>query len=246
MISAITDAKERAMGFSVMIRDFTERKKSDEKLQMSLRDKETMLKEIHHRVKNNLQVISSLLRLQSENAQDPKTLALFKDSQERVHAMAMVHEYLYQSPDLAHINFPRYVENLVRNLCRSYGPPLAEDHIQIQVDPVLLSLDVAVPCGLLLTELVSNALKYAYPDRSQGPISVCFRELHDHTYVLTVSDQGVGLPPDLDWRNTTSLGLRLVRILTDQIHGHIWLEQDNGTQFVVTIRDPKNGKRLHG
>ncbi len=239
MISALPDEEGQTQAYSVVIRDFTERKKADEKLQASLREKEAMLKEIHHRVKNNLQVISSLLRLQSEKAHDKETLALFQDSQERVRSMAMVHEYLYQSNDLARIDFRGYVTSLVRNLCRSYGYTTVDDRFQIHVDEALLNLDIAVPCGLILTELVSNALKYAYSSDKQGPIRVSFRNISDNAYELTVADEGVGLPKEFDMENASSLGLRLVHILTEQLHGQIRLGTGNGTKFIISFKRPE-------
>lgn len=237
-IHAVRGEKGETLGFSVVLRDFTERKKADEKLQSSLQEKEVMLKEIHHRVKNNLQVISSLLRLQSEKARDTDSMSLFKDSQERVHSMAMVHEYLYQSKDLSRINFTAYVTSLVRNLSRAYGFPTTNDNLQVNVEPIFLNLDTAIPCGLLLTELVSNALKYAYPPGQAGPVGVVFRSPAEGVYELTVWDRGRGLPPDLDWESTTSLGLRLVHLLTEQLHGQIRLEKKNGTRFIIQFKKP--------
>jgi two-component sensor histidine kinase len=206
-------------------------------LQTSLQEKEVLLKEIHHRVKNNLQVISSLLRLQSETVRDKAIAALFLDSQERVRAMAMVHEFLYKSADLTRINFPAYVDSLVQNLYRTFGLTSSESLPTVEVDDVRLSLDVAVPCGLLLTELISNAVKYAYPDRKWGPVEVRFRDLSKGLFELSVSDHGSGFPKDFDWKKSDSLGLRLVRLLTEQLQGEIRVENHHGMKFVVTFKD---------
>lgn len=243
IVNAQSDGFGHAMGFSVVIRDFTDRKKAEEKLRASLFEKDVMLKEIHHRVKNNLQVISSLLRLQSDKVKDEETLNLFRDSQDRVRSMAMVHEYLYQSPDLARIHFPDYVQSLVQNLCRSYDLRISgslENQVRVEVDPVLISLDLAIPCGLVLTELVSNALKYAYSGRETGPITVRFRRESGGSYELTVADQGIGLPKAMDEPNGDSLGLRLVWLLTEQLRGTIRVERNGGTKFVITFRGHEN------
>ncbi len=205
-------------------------------LQTSLQEKEVLLKEIHHRVKNNLQVISSLLRLQSETVPDKATAKLFLDSQERVRAMAMVHEYLYKSADLARIDFQAYVASLVRNLYRSFGLTSSENAPTVEVDDVLLGLDVAVPCGLLLTELVSNAAKYAYPDKKGGRVDIRFRHLSEGLFELSVADHGVGFPENFDWMKADSLGLRLVRLLTEQLQGQILLENNHGIKFIVTFK----------
>jgi PAS domain S-box-containing protein len=236
-LSKLVDEKGTMVGVSVIIHDATERRKAEESMKASLQEKEVLLKEIHHRVKNNLQVISSLLRLQSEMVKDKETATLFIDSQERVRAMAMVHEYLYKSNDLARINFSAYVASLVRNLYRTFGLTSSENQPNVQVDDVRLSLDVAVPCGLLLTELVSNAAKYAYPDKKGGPIDIRFRDLSEGRFELSVADKGVGFPKNFDWTKSDSLGLRLVRLLTDQLQGEVVMQNHTGIKFSVTFKD---------
>ncbi len=242
-LSKLVDEKGQMMGVSVIVRDATERRQAEEAMKASLQEKEVMLKEIHHRVKNNLQVISSLLRLQSETVRDKETAALFLDSQERVRAMAMVHEYLYKSDDLSRINFPAYVASLVRNLYRTFGLTSSEIPPQVEVDDVRLSLDVAVPCGLLLTELISNAVKYAYPDKKGGPVHIRFRDLSEGLLELSVADQGVGFPENFDWTKSDSLGLRLVRLLTEQLRGQIVLENHQGIKFIMTFKDMREGDK---
>lgn len=238
-LNPIQDEQKLPLGFSLVVRDLTQQKKASDRLESSLKEKEVMLKEIHHRVKNNLQVISSLLRMQSENITDKRTLSLFTDSQERVRAMAMVHEYLYQSKDLAHIQFTNYVMSLVRSLSRTYNPNASD--LDVQIDQVQLSLDMAVPCGLIIAELVANAFKYAYPNQKSGPIQVNFKILPDGRYELIVADQGVGLPKDLDWENTSSLGLRLVQLLAKQLQGSARLENEKGAKFIITFKGPDEG-----
>jgi PAS domain S-box-containing protein len=241
-LSKLVDAKGNMMGVSVIIRDATDRRNSEEAMKASLLEKEVLLKEIHHRVKNNLQVISSLLRLQSETVKDKETAALFVDSQERVRAMALVHEYLYKSSDLARINFPAYVASLVRNLYRTFGLTASENVPIAAIDDVSLSLDMAVPCGLLLTELISNAAKHAYLDK-KGPIDITFRNLSKRHFELRVADKGVGFPANFDWLKSDSLGLRLVRLLTEQLQGQIRVENKQGVEFVVTFNDTEGGNK---
>ena len=201
----------------------------------SLAEKEVLLKEIHHRVKNNLQIISSLLWMQSQQV-DTEALSLFKDSQSRVQTMALIHEQLYQSPDIAQIDFEQYLQTLMRSLFRSYGVSGAIA-LDINVNAPPLSIDIALPCGLIVSELVSNALKYAFPERQSGKIWIDFGS--DAELVLSVSDNGIGLPQDLDFRNSVSLGLLVVCDLTEQLDGTIELNRSDGTTFEITFPHPR-------
>jgi PAS domain S-box-containing protein len=233
-----TNEKGTLLGYSQVVRDITRRKQIQDTLTASLQEKEALLKEIHHRVKNNLQMISSLLRLQSENIQDPALLAIFLESQNRVRSMAIIHECLYQSPDLARMDFSDYVGKLTDNLLRTYSVETNKISIRLDVDKVPLSLDIAIPCGLIITELVSNALKYAYPGTRRGPILVKFRVLPNNKgYELAVADEGVGLSHPIDFESTTSLGLRLVHMLTEQLRGQIRAESPPGTRFTIAFKD---------
>ena len=219
--------------------EVTERKQTESLIQASLLEKETLLKEIHHRVKNNLQIISSLLRLQSRQIKDQWTLELFKESQNRVQAMALIHEKLYQSSNLAHIDFQEYITTLVEHLCRSYDIHQPAITIKINVEPVPLPIDTAIPCGLIINELVSNSLKYAFPGNQGGEICVnlqfgvspCNAPVDKERFILTISDNGIGLPEDLDFRNTGSLGLQLVCRLAKQIGVSLELNRSQGTEF---------------
>ena len=197
----------------------------------SLAEKEVLLKEIHHRVKNNLQIISSLLWMQSRQV-DTEALSLFKDSQSRVQTMALIHEQLYQSPDIAQIDFEQYLQTLMRSLFRSYGVSGAIA-LDINVNAPPLTIDIALPCGLIVSELVSNALKYAFPNDESGKIWIDFGS--DAELVLRVSDNGIGLPQDLDFRNSASLGLLVVCDLTEQLDGTIELNRTDGTTFKITF-----------
>ncbi len=221
-------------GILSIVRDITERKQAEEEVKASLEEKEVLLKEIHHRVKNNLQVISSLLSLQSEYIKDDQYARMLKESQNRIRSMALIHEKLYQSETFTNIDFGGYVETLVYGLARSYG---VSDSIaiKIEVEDAFLDIDTAIPCGLIINELVSNSLKHAFPDR-KGEITVALRSLDD-SIELIVSDTGVGIPEDIDFKNTETLGLRLVTILAeDQLEGEITLDRRKGTEFCITFK----------
>jgi PAS domain S-box-containing protein len=242
-----TNDKGNFLGYSQVVRDITRRKQIQDTLTASLREKEALLKEIHHRVKNNLQLVSSLLRLQSENIQDPALLAIFLESQNRVRSMAIIHECLYQSPDLARMDFSDYVNKLTDSLLRTYSVQMNKVSIRLDVDKVPLSLDIAIPCGLIITELVSNALKYAYPGTRTGSILVKFRALPTNKgYELTVADDGVGLSHPIDYESTTSLGLRLVHMLTEQLRGQIHVQSAPGTRFIIEFKDPIERSQKRG
>jgi PAS domain S-box-containing protein len=213
-------------------RDITDRKRAEDRIQASLREKEVLLKEIHHRVKNNLQVIASLLNLQAATIRDEHTLTVFKESQNRVKSMSLVHQELYQSEDLARIDFAEYIRKLTTNLLLSYGVDSLAIELKRRVSDVYLTVDTAIPCGLIINELVSNSLKYAFPDGKKGEIGVTFHN-SDEQYTLTVSDNGVGFPKNLDFRKTESLGLQLVNTLTRQLRGSIELDTSNGTAFTL-------------
>jgi len=214
--------------------DVSERRDAEEKIKASLREKEVMLKEIHHRVKNNLQVVSSLLNIQSRYIADPADAELFKESQNRVQAMALVHEKLYQSSDLARVDFSSYIESLMKNLFYSYA--IGRDNISMVADvqPISLSVDAAVPCGLIINELISNCLKHAFPEGSGGEIRVSIRE-RDNRIVIEVSDDGIGLSANFDFHTSESLGLQLVNMLVEQLDGSISLEREQGTRFTITF-----------
>ncbi len=219
-----------------LIQDITEQKQAEAKITNSLMEKETLIKEIHHRVKNNLQIISSLLRLQSRHLQDPQVMELFNDSQNRVRAMALVHEQLYQSPNLAQIDFPEYIRTLVNNLFRSYGTHRHDISLQLAIEPVPLEIDKAITCGLIINELISNCLKYAFPHQSEGKILISLKLDKLGQLQLIVKDNGVGLPKNFNFRTTNSLGLQLVCRLTKQLGGHIELNCTQGTEFKIQFR----------
>jgi PAS domain S-box-containing protein len=218
--------------------DITERKQAEAQLQASLREKEVLLKEVHHRVRNNLQVISSLLYLQSLTAQDPGSAQMLHDSRNRVQSMAMVHEILYGSQDLGRIPFGEYVHSLTASLMQSYGTDQSAIETRIHVDEVMLSVDLAIPCGLIINELVSNALKHAFAGRDSGMIEVHFGSAGDGLYTLEVRDNGVGLPHGLGVENAETLGWKLVKMLVEQLDGTMQVDGDVGTQLRITFPAP--------
>ncbi len=208
-----------------------------EKLSSSLQEKEVLLKEVHHRVKNNLQIISSLLNLQSAFIKDEQILEIFRDSQYRVRSMALIHEKLYLSNNLAEINFAEYIYSLVNTIFRTMGMQRRGINVQIQAENILLKIDAAVPCGLIVNELVSNTLKHAFPNGNTGVVQVQLNAGANGHIMLSVADNGVGLPPGLNFKETESLGLQLVNSLVRQLGGVIDLDQNSGTKFTITFTD---------
>ncbi|WP_199296625.1 histidine kinase dimerization/phosphoacceptor domain -containing protein [Leptolyngbya sp. FACHB-711] len=220
--------------------ELKERKRTEEQLKLSLKEKEALLKEIHHRVKNNLQVISSVLRLQSDYIRDERVLALFKDSQNRIRSMALIHEKLHQSSDLLKINFDEYIRDLANNLLRSYTANSQAATLRAEAAGVWLNIDTAIPCGLIINELVSNTLKHAFPTpTSENEILIEISPTSDNRFILTVQDNGIGFPLELDFRNTESLGLELVCVFTEQLEGTIELDrtEGTGTTFRITFSE---------
>ncbi len=219
--------------FTVILRDITDRKETEEKIRSSLREKEVLLKEIHHRVKNNLQVVSSLLNLQSRSISDEQARRFFKESQHRVHSMALIHEQLYESGDLSRIDFPTYIGQLVAYLFRAYGVSTSRVRMKTRIEDLRFEVDMAVPCGLIVNELVSNSLKYAFPDGRQGEIHIDFKKGPGERATMVVGDDGIGFPPGVSLLNTRTLGLRLVRSLAQQLGGEAELENRSGAQVVI-------------
>jgi len=214
--------------------DVTERRQAEDKIKASLQEKEVLLKEINHRVKNNLQIISSLLNLQSRDIQDEQALRLFEVSQDRIKAMALVHEKLYQSEDLARIDFGEYIKSLATDLGGSYGLDSRNINLKIDVDNILLGVDIAIPCGVIVNELVANSLKHAFPGDGSGEITVSFRAVNGQ-YTMVFKDDGIGLPEGLDISHPYSLGLTIVNALTGQLGGAIDLNRNGGSEISITF-----------
>ncbi|MEO7804256.1 MAG: histidine kinase dimerization/phosphoacceptor domain -containing protein [Actinomycetota bacterium] len=199
-----------------------------------LKEREVLLKEVHHRVKNNLQVVSSLLGLQAGHFNDTRLRQALEESQNRVFSIALVHENLYRSKDLAQVEFSDYVHSLVDNLPRSSSAGMQVSVTQ-DIEACRLSIETAVPCGLIINELVTNALKHAFPGEGHGLIRVVLQRVDPSNWMLLVADDGIGLPLGIDMKKTESLGLELVSLLVKQISGSLEIKRDSGTSFQVTF-----------
>ena len=208
---------------------------TDELIRAALKERETLLKEIHHRVKNNLQIVSSLLSLQATEATEPETIEMLNESQRRIRSMALIHEKLYSSGSLAEINFADYVESLIDELLRMYNVAEGVITLTADIENVQLGVDTAIPCALIINELVSNSLKHAFPDGRTGEVTIAIHRING-TYELTITDNGVGPPPDFDFQKTDSLGLQLVTGLVNQLDGTITLDRTKGTTFIITFK----------
>ena len=226
----------------VVFRDISRRKKIEKDIKASLDEKELFLKEIHHRVKNNLQIISSLLDLQGNYVDHKETVNVLHGSKNRVKSMAMIHDMLYQSTDLANIDFSNYIKNLVQDLFYSYG---VKNNIKpiIDAEDVFLNIETAIPCGLIINELVYNSLKYAFPDNKSGEVFINLHQ-HDKCLELIVADNGIGLSEDINFENIQTLGLRLVNMLINQLEGSLELEKDDGTTFRIKFKELNYKKRF--
>ncbi len=226
-------------------RELVERERAEEQLRASLGEKQVLLQEIHHRVKNNLQIIASLINLQAGCVEDEGALEVFRESQNRIRSMALIHEQLYQSQDLARIDFADYLRDLSGYLFRAYSAD--PEHIVLEVAAAAVSLDIdtAIPCGLIVNELVSNALEHAFPDGRAGEIHLVLSSGQDGKVVLLVGDNGVGLPADLDVQETGTLGLQLVHSLVGQLDGTIEVDTRGGTAVKVTFSTPPSLQRRH-
>jgi two-component sensor histidine kinase len=196
------------------------KRRTEEQVRLVQREREVLVREIHHRVKNNLQIISSLLSLQAQYVKDMAALEILRESQNRVRAMAIVHEQLHKARNYACLNFPEYVASLTTNLFRSYGVDTHVVHLELDVEPVVLTIDTAISCGLIIHELVTNCLKHAFPEGRKGCICIRLRA-ESGSFRLTVRDNGVGFPEPTGGGRTTTLGLRLVAILAEQIRGTV-------------------------
>jgi PAS domain S-box-containing protein len=239
------------IGIVGVMLDITERKKAEKAL---LKTEEIRKKEIHHRIKNNLQVISSLLSLQAENFSDKKVKESFHDSQNRVISMSLIHEELYrtgETGDVESFDFKAYIQKLANELFRSYVVGNKDLHLKLDMENVFLGMDTGIPLGIIINELVSNSLKHAFPGERGGEVNIRLHRLHNgenrsckdqdtcaiSEFLLIVSDNGTGLPENIDFRNTSSLGLQLVNILVDQIGGSIELKKGEGTEFRIKFRE---------
>ena len=219
--------------------DITERKQAEDHIKASLKEKEVLLSEIHHRVKNNMQVTSSLLNLQSKRIRDKKTVEIFKESEGRLKTMALVHDKLYRSENIANINFKEYIDDLLKNQLASYGVNTNNISVNIEIEDIFLEIDLATPCGLIINELVSNSLKYAFPHGKKGEIKIVLRAVNETEFELIVGDNGIGIHEDIDFENTDTFGLYLVNLLTKgQLEGKMELLREQGTEYCIRFKRP--------
>lgn len=225
--------------FATIFTNITEQKIAEFELKDSLKEKELLLKEIHHRVKNNLAMVSSLLNIQGSYTKDEQARAAFVDIRQRINSIALIHEKLYLSTDLGSIEFGHYVRDLTDTLIKSYSIPSNLVETTIDIGDIYLNIDTAIPLGLIVTELVTNSLKYGFKDDQTLNLTIRLTS-ENHHLCMTVTDNGVGIPGDLDWRNTETQGIQLVILLTQQLEGQIQLERSKGTSFRITIPKHEN------
>ena len=230
--SPIKDKSGNILGSVHIARDITERKIMEDKIKDSLQEKEMLIRETYHRVKNNLMVISSLLDLQARYIEDIKTQNIFRDSQNRARSMALIHEKLYQTTDLKWINFADYIQKLSMELFETYSGQSNNIKIDFDLENNELDTETSIPLGLIINELISNSLKHAFVDGRSGTIKIRFYK-DDEKYVLIISDDGIGFPEELDYKKSDSLGLRIVNSLVDQIRGEIDMDRTHGTKFTI-------------
>jgi PAS domain S-box-containing protein len=235
-VSLVRDEQGRPLYFIAQIQDISDRKIAEAQIAASLEEKNVLLKEIHHRVKNNLQIICSLLNLQSRSLKDFVTIELFKETQNRIQSMALIHEKLYQSKNLSKIDLAGYIRDLVNNLLRSYAHESSKFSIKTELySDLVLDIDTIIPCGLIVNELISNAIKYAFTFQKKGEIYIQARSDDSQSLILIVSDNGKGLPVDFELENSRTLGLKLVKSLTNQLRGTIQVISPPGTKFIITL-----------
>lgn len=243
-ILPIFNAEKKVVNTLSVLEDITDIKfaakaleQSEERLRSSLIEKETLLREVHHRVKNNLQVISGLLNLQSHYIDNEAVKSIYKESQNRIKTMALIHEELYQRTDLARINLGEYMLGLAENLTSSYSTTRDRIRLVLDLENEDMALDTAIPCGLMVNELMSNSLKHAFPGESEGEISVSFHRLDSERFSLSVSDNGIGFPRGLDYRKTGTMGMQLVVILAEQLGADLEYDGETGTSFTIIFRE---------
>lgn len=227
----------------VIATDITGQKSAENEIKKSLMEKEALLREIHHRVNNNMQIISSLLNLQKEYVREDETRDVLQDSQSRVKSMAMVHEKLYLSGDLSHINFKQYTEKLVSDIFYTYESQIGTIKPILNLENIELNMETAIPLGLIINELVANSLKFAFPNNEKGSITVDMKTKNDE-YALIIADDGIGFPADVDFKKTNSLGLQLVNNLVNQLDGEITLDRTHGTAYKITFKELNYKERL--
>ncbi|MEG3842559.1 PAS domain-containing protein [Microcoleus sp. herbarium14] len=244
LVNQLAIAIQQSLLYQQLQAELSDRKQAEANLKNSLKEKEIFLKEIHHRVKNNICVVASLLELQSNTVSDPQTAKMFEECQNRLYSMALIHEKLYRSTNRTQINFGEYLEDLVTNLFHSYNISDSRILLQVIAEPVSLNLETATPCGLIVNELVSNTLKHAFPDGTSGTVSVECYQRGDREIHLFVKDNGIGFPKNLDFRKTNSMGFQVVCTLTEQLEGTLELSRQIGTAFHLRFKELNYSKRF--
>ncbi len=239
-LTPVFDERQQLKELVFVDTNITAAKTLEKKIKSSLKEKDVLLKEIHHRVKNNLQIIISLLNLQSGYIKDEQSLKAVKDGQNRVRSMALVHEKFYQAEELTEINFAEYVEKLCQFLFQSYADKVDQIKFRVIAGNVTLDMDTAMPCGLLINEIVSNSLKYAFPDNREGEITIELINLPENMVEMSISDNGVGMSEGFDIEKAESLGLQLINALTSQIEGILEVSTTSGTHYTIKFKYPKN------
>ena len=235
ILNPIKDAFNNVIEVSGIGFDITENKKNEERVSQSLKEKEILLKEVHHRVKNNMQVISSILNLQSSYVKDEYALSLLKECQNRIKSMAYIHESLYQTKNFEGVNFSEYISTLSKNLVHTYSVNTKNVKLILNLSDLFLNLDLSIPCGLIINEIISNSLKYAFPSKKGGIIFVNLT-VKNKLVNIEIGDNGIGIPGHIDIKQTQTLGLQLVDTLIEQIDGSLKLERNNGTKFIIKFK----------
>jgi PAS domain S-box-containing protein len=225
-------------------RDITERKLSEKIISDSLKEKETLLKEIHHRVKNNLQIISSLLKLQSNFVHDKKDKSILIDSQNRIKTMALIHQSLYKSDSLSKIDFNEYLKNLTANLIQINREKAHSLKLHLDAENIFFNIETAIPCGLLINELFTNCVKHAFPNGESGYIKISMTEEEENNYTLTIKDNGIGLPAGFNIEEAPTMGAQLISTLIQQIDGNLNILNHDGSTFVIKFKGVKYKERM--
>jgi PAS domain S-box-containing protein len=239
--SSLMRKNEKIVGVVSVLRDITERKQIEETLRKSLKEKEVLIRELHHRVKNNMQVMLSLLRLQTRKIEDKKMVEILRVWQNRLRSIALVHEKLYESENLARIEFGSYIQRLAVSLFHAFNVKESSVLLEMNIESISLDISTAIPLGLIINELVSNSLKHAFPEGRKGKIRLDFHKKNKNSYSLIIKDNGIGLPKNIKFQNPQTLGFQLINDLIDQIDGSVEVSRRGGTTFKIIFQ--KKGEK---